>query len=307
MAKKTTSLGSFRRCFVTGSLGQKTHALVRMLMAMGVEATTADMLNTGTAITQEILRMIAASDFIAVVLGERGRDNALYEMGVARALGKPAFVILTHGALGVDVSGVYLRAIDGPERIADVADDLDRFLRNAKTPTPLVGRIAGERRLDLGWARRELSTLRSRASRGRERQLEQLVGKIFEAVGAEVLPTASEGRMQVDFVVWLDQIADQTGGPMLVECKLFRGGSGSVIKNSEASVRRLERTLADSDSSIALLVYDHDRSHTPPSLYETPQVLSFAVEDLVSALEKGGFEQELLRRRERAAFAHRSD
>lgn len=295
----------FRRCFVTGTRGPALHALIRMLEARGIEATSAEMLNPGTAITQEILRLIATSDFIAVVLTEGHRDNAVYELGVAMGQGKPAFVVLSGTAFPLDVTGVYVRAVEGLEHIGDAGEDLDRFLRNAKTPAPLVLAPTDDLPVDLGWAKAELTQLRRDKPAGREAAFERLVERIFDAAGAELLSTDSEREEQVDFVVWLDQVSAQTGGPLLVECKLFQGGSGSVIKNSEAFLRRLERTVEGTDSGLALLVYDHDRPNTPPSLYETPLVLSFAIEDLIRSLEKGALEKEVLRRRERAAFARR--
>ncbi|MHC8381086.1 hypothetical protein [Pseudomonas sp. LB3P14] len=76
-------------------------ALIRLLEERGVETTSAKLLSPGTAITQEILRLVATSDFIAVALGARGRDNAIFELSVARGQGKPAFVVLTAEAFGL--------------------------------------------------------------------------------------------------------------------------------------------------------------------------------------------------------------
>jgi hypothetical protein len=102
-------------------------------------------------------------------------------------------------------------------------------------------------------------------------------------------------------------VAFEAGGPILVECKVLRGGSGSVIKNVESYVKRLAKTVDESDASLAMLVFDHDRPHVPPSLYQTPKVLSFAVDELIDGLENGTLEAEILRRRRRAAFVRGSD
>lgn len=301
MAVETQAKNRFRRCFVIGTPGPATNALVAMLVARNIETTTAGMLKSGASITQEILRLIAAADFVAVLLDDRGSQYAYYELGVARALGKPAFVVLTEGPFGMDISGVYVRAIESLARIGDVAGDLDQFLDHAKRPAPIVEPNSETQGVGLAWARQDLARLRSGVVKGREAVFEDLVGRIFESAGAQVLPNDNETR-EVDFVVWLNEIAFETGGPVLIECKLFQGGSGSVIMNSQAFVKRLERTLATTNSDLALLIYDHDRPNTPPSLYETPRVLSFAVEEVITRLEGGTLEREILKRRERAAF-----
>jgi hypothetical protein len=299
----------FKRCFVSGPQGPETHALVKMLVERGVDVTTPWVMKVAATISQEVLGLIADSDFVACVIGPQRNDNLTYELGVARALGKPAFVVLAGASLPIDLSGIYVRAVE-PGRMTDVADDLDRFLRNAKTPPPIRSEPPTGKTVDLGWARKELATIRSSGVNARGPIFEYLVQRVFESAGAEVTPTDQPGRERrgdIDFIVWLNEVVFDAGGPILVECKVFQGGSGSVIKNAEVYVRRLAKTVNESDASLALLIFDHDRPHTPPSLYETPQVLSFAVEDLLDGLEKGTLEAEILRRRRRASFVRGSD
>lgn len=280
--------------------------MVDMLMTRGIRTTSADMLNAGSAITQEVLRTIAEVDFVAVVLGAEGHDNAMFELGVARGLAKPSFVVLMGGRLPFDFNGVYARAVDGPGRVKDAAEDLDRFLANAKTPPPIEMAAPAEPGVALDWALLELDRLRSGSVRHREAVFEDFVGRIFEAVGAQVLPNDAETR-GIDFVVWLNEVSFDTGGPVLIECKVLRGGSGSVITNAKAYVKRLEKALSASNSNLALLVYDHDRPNTPPVLYETPQVLSFAIDDVIAGLQRGTFSREVLKRRQRATTAQAAD
>jgi Restriction endonuclease len=293
----------FKRCFVSGPSGPVTAAVAEMLASRGVEVLTAASIGVGMSITQEILRMIESADFLVVVLTNRGRDSAMYELGFSRSLGKPALVFSLGEALALDLRGLYVRALDDPEQIADAADDIYRFLRNAKALPPITDVAPSASSGDLGWARKELRLLRSGERHKRGEQFEMLVARVFESAGAEVLPTGRNVADQgVDLVVWLNEIAYALGGPVLVECKILQGGSGSVIKNSEVYVKQLTRTLSKSDASLALLVFDHDRSRPPPSLFETPQVLSFSIDDLIDQLERGTFVQEISRRRHRATF-----
>jgi Restriction endonuclease len=293
-----------RRCFVSGPSGPVTTAVAGMLASRGIEVLTVGSIGVGMSITQEILRMIASADFVVAVLTSDGRDNTMYELGFSRSLGKPALVFSLGGPLAFDLQGLYVRTLDRPEQITDAADDIDRFLRNAKPTPPLMDNAPSASLGDLDWARKELLLLRSGNLHKRGEQFEKLVARVFESAGAEVLPTGLNVEDQgVDFVVWLNEIAYELGGgPVLVECKSLLGGAGSVIKNSEVYVKQLSRTLSKSNASLALLIFDHDRSKSPPSLFETAQVLSFSIDDLIEQLEKGTFEQETIRRRRRATF-----
>ena len=89
---------------------------------------------------------------------------------------------------------------------------------------------------------------------------------------------------------------------MIVECKHYGSGSGSVFANAKQTVERLEKLVGGSDARLALLVFSHDRLSPPSHVFETPRVLSFPVEELIDAIEQGTFIEEVIRRRRRAAF-----
>jgi hypothetical protein len=90
---------------------------------------------------------------------------------------------------------------------------------------------------------------------------------------------------------------------MLIECKYYGGGSGSVLANAKHNVQQLEKYVRASEARVALLVYDHDRSTPPPPSFETPQVLVFPVDQLIQALERGTLTDEILQQRRRASYA----
>jgi hypothetical protein len=298
----------FKRCFVSGPQGVETQTLTKMLVERGIDVTTPWIAKPTAMISQEILGLIAEADFMACVIGPGRNEHVMYELGVARSLGKPAFIVLAGASLPLDISGIYVHAVD-PGKIAEARDDLDRFLRNAKAPPPISAEPLSGKAVDLNWARKELTNIRSGGVNARGPIFEYLVQRIFEAAGAEVTPTdqaGQDGRGEIDFIVWLNEVVFDVGGPILVECKVLRGGSGSVIKNAEAYVHRLAKAVNETDASLALLIFDHDRPHTPPSLFETPQVLSIAIEDLLDGLEKGTLEADMLRRRRRASFVRGS-
>ena len=293
----------FRTCFVSGPAGSATAAIAGMLAARGVATLSANSIALGSSISDEILRSIAAADFVVVLLTDQGAQNAIFELGVARGMNKPALVVTSGRVLPSDLQGIVYRSLPSLDRIGEVAVDIDRFLRNAKPPPSLSADAPPVPGTDLGWAREELRALRHSDDPHRFQNFEGLVGRIFEAAGADVQATRdSQVDRGVDFVIWLNDIAYALGGPILVECKLLLGGSGSVIKNAEAYVGRLRRSLENSDASLALLVFDHHRPTAPPTTFATPNVIAIAAEKVIEGLEAGTFEQEIIRRRRRAAL-----
>lgn len=292
----------YHRCFVTGNDPDATNRLTEMVRSCGIEAASAAEMRVGKSITKEVIRLISDADFVAAVITEAPQTAVAYELGVAQGLGKPAFVIFAD-SLSIDLDNAYVVAVEDGAHLDGAVEDLDRFVRHAKRPGR-IGQDSENRTVDsLDWARKELEELRVSTSPDRYLRFERLCAKIFRATGAEVSEVGQDQMFGADLVVWLNDIAFELGGPTLVECKFYGGGVGSVLKNSEETVRRIEKVMERSDAKLALLVYDHDRRTPPPSLFETPRVLSFAVEDLIAAIENLELDNVVLKRRDRALFA----
>lgn len=293
----------FRTCFVSGPAGKATATVTNMLAERGIAALSASAISAGASLSDEILRSIAAADFVVALLTDRESENVIFELGVARGMNKPTLVFTTGSALPSDLQGLIYRSMDSLDQLEGVAVDIERFLRNAKPPPALSVEPSLTPKVDLTWARDELQALRASDQPRRLQGFESLIGRIFEAAGADVQSTGNtHDDRGVDFVVWLNDIAYALGGPILVECKMLLGGSGSVIKNAEFYVDRLRQSLAISDASLALLIFDHFRPSTPPTFFATPDVIAITAEDVIDGLEAGTFERDVIRRRRRAAF-----
>jgi hypothetical protein len=301
-----------RRCVLIAAPGSDAGAVAKLLAESGVDVTLAHDVPAPVAIGTEMLRHLAATDFVVAIWTSRASPDMAFELGVAHALGKPALVLSTGRVEPLnlpevlDLRGINVVRVPEPRRLADLAPDIDRFLRHAKAPPPIVPDApAGARSGDLSWARERLMSVRAMKGARRGFALEDLVLDVFRQAGAEVVSTSESNSVanerEADLVVWLNDVAYEVGGPILVECKIYGGGSGSVIKNLESTVKRLESLVEGSSASLALVVFDHDRPLAPPSLYETPRVLAFAVETLIDKLEQGTLAKEVLVRRQRAA------
>ena len=293
----------FKTCFLSGSAGPDTAAVARLLMGRGLDVMQPPAARPGGGLDQTLLDMISAADFLVGILGSDSPTLTLFEIGVAAGMSKP--VVLLKGRDAVVPSGLradLTLALPEAERVQDLGRDLDRFLAHSGAPRSQVGVHSAESS-DLGWAKAELANLRTLGVSHRGFGFERLVQRLFVRSGSDAeLATEGEPDIGVDLVVWQNDLAFAVGGPLLVECKIFRGGSGSVLKNAEATARRLQSLLATTDAGLALLVFDHDRPHTPSTTFRTPDVVAIFIEDLIAALENQSFAQEILKRRRRYTF-----
>ena len=295
-----------QRCFISAQSGEASAALAQAFADRGVESFRADDFVPGLPLTPELLHQLEAADFMCALVNDGGvAPNILFELGAAHVLRKPIILFTTNydrllGAL----RGVYVVRAN-IEDLPSAATEIDRFLRHAKTLPPL-GETTADRRQkpNLSWAKEELAALRGERAPNRGTRFERLVSEIFRRAGAEVVrEDQPEKAWTVDAIVWLDDVAHEIGGPIIIECKYYGGGPGDLLANTKQTVRQLEKYVKGSEARVALVVYDHDKSTPPPSLFETPQVLVFTVDQLILALERGTLANEILQHRRRASYA----
>lgn len=293
---------SFSRCFISGNDPELIARFTDMVRDRGLEAANQTAIRPGQSITNEFFRMVDEADFVLMVLGGGDRTAAAYEVGVAQGMGKPVFVVFT-GAPSLHLFNAYSVALGEDRSAFALGEELDRFLRNAPARATEGPMLQRKDTPSLEWARKELLSLRDEQSADRHLRFEALCRKVLQATGATVEAVGGGAERGVDLIVWFNDIAFELSGPTLVECKFYGGRAGSSIKNTEATVRQLEALLDHTDSRLALLLYDHDRATPPPSLFETPRVLSFALESIIDAAERAELENVILKRRQRAMFA----
>jgi hypothetical protein len=308
MAGQEIQNDSLRRCFLLAPRGAAADSVAQLLTDRGIECLRPeDLLAVGAVWSDELTRHLATADFVVAVVPSSASTQVGFELGLAYGLSKPAFVIATGGAVVPgELRGLATVRVPDLQHIADAVPDIDRFLRHAKRAR-LDERPASRRQEagNLDWARERLATLRIEAGAKRGLDLERLVADVFARTGAEVQHNAqlSAKGDGVDLLVWSDDLAYEIGGPILVDCKIYRGGVGSVAKNAEHTMRQLEEVVRRSDARLAVLVFDHDRSREMPRFNETPRVLAFPVEQLLDSVERGDLTEEVLGRRRQAAYA----
>ncbi len=293
-------------CFVSFSAASSHQAaqLTELLQTMEVETYRADVL-PGQEINREILMALRAADFVCLIVGEPSPSpNVAFEAGLAIGLGKPVLTLATGPNVPFDFAdGVQIVRVPGDD-LASAKRDIARFVRHVRPATNITVAPPIEAGA-LDWAGAELRQIRqTKAAREREGALADFVARVFEAQGSEVLREGQDegSRARIDLLVWSDPLVAEFGGPLIVECKYYGGGSGSVLVNARYAFKQLEGYVEQSSATLGLLVFDHDRA-TDLSLteQETPDALAFFVGDFLAAMVADKLGDEIRRRRARAA------
>jgi hypothetical protein len=222
-------------------------------------------------------------------------------LGWRTHLKKPTLIFTTNSdAIFDGLRGAHVLRV-APNNLEQVGHDIDRFLRYATEassietqPPPLLPSRP------LEWARDRLVNLRHEHNDDSAHAFEQLIFDLFTEVGGQAIEAKTGADRGVDLVVWMNDVAFETGGPILVESKYY-GRASNITSNAKHTIERLEKLVAGSDASLALLIFDSDRPSALARIPDTPRVLTFPIEKLLNIFVAGTFTTEVLRRRRRAA------
>ncbi len=285
-----------RRCVIIAAPGSETSALARALGDRGVDCLLAQDIAPGGEISQEILKELAATDFVVASLHGETSPGLAFELGVAHALRKPMIAFTTnYDHLLDDLLGTYV-VRKAPVASPEFADDIDRFLRHATPPPPVDRQPPSRPPADLAWARERAALLKVEGSADRGLALEQLVIELFEAAGDPIIHGKERPDRGVDLIAW----DKEAGGSLIIECKHYSGGARSTVANLKHTVEKLEHMVLNSDARMALLVLSSDHPRQPERLPETPRVSIVCIETLIDALESGNLMAKIMHRRHNA-------
>lgn len=297
------------KCFVSydSASAPSVGELKTTLRNLGVDCFDAKDVEPGKNIGGAIMASLNAADFVAVVIeGPSVSNFANFEAGVAVGLGKPLLLVTPREAfwpdLGSNVRYLWIKT----EQLQTSKRELARFLRHVRQQ-PTQPSPPPHQTVDVTSAAESLDVIRSRAAPGRERSLEAIVADLFKQLHGDVsiedeTLVGNGQNYHRDMIVWSDPLVAQFGGPMVIECKYYGGGSGSVIVNARNTLAQLSKYVENSSAALGVLVYDHDRARQisiGPG--ESAKAVAISIDDLIDAFATGAVGDELWRRRARAA------
>ena len=299
--------GCALKCFLSYGAAKQAEAdaVVTVLQELNVDTFAAHDILPGQAIAPTILGALRAADFICLVLAEEPPSaNVAFEAGLAIGLGKPVLALSRQPSIPFDVGhGIQVVRLKSRD-ISPALSDIRRFVRHIKPKIETSPKPPFPDRAAVEKARAELKSARlSSSANQRGRAVVDVVAQLFDQPGIELLQEEiTTGGGRPDFLLWSDPLVSELGGPLIVECKYYGGGSGSVLANARKALQQLATYVELSSAGLGLLVFDHDRpTNLKLSGYETPKALAFYVGDLIDTVGAGKLTDELWRRRARAA------
>src|SRR4029077_8293890 len=259
----------FKTCFISAPFGTDTSVLRGALEEKSVRWFDQTSLAPGSSWIDAIEEALAKADFVCAVLPEGQHGNIFFELGLAFARRKPILAFAGSSTLLPTeiVSLTYVRAdIKNP---AAVRSTLAAFLEHANDRPPRRPSKAPN------------APVRSEAPNKRHgspsQQMSSMTGYGLEIKAAALLQEAgfivsspTERRDQgADLAVWIDELQQSLGNPLLVEVK---GGKLSSARLRE-SAEQLRGYAAKTHARSALLVYwDSEQREYPTMVTGWPLV-----------------------------------
>ncbi|WP_196812929.1 hypothetical protein [Cupriavidus sp. WS] len=291
------------KCFISYSAESAADAaeLFAMLQELGVDAfvSAGEVANIPPQIGT--IGTVSAADCVAAVLTGGPSPWVWFELGLAIGLGKPVMFLERQANTFKDVlAGARIVRIKTDDVRASLPD-VRRFLRHVRPKGEISVPKEDANRAALKEAASAVSD-RHNVTSGRELYLVDALASLFRVADFEVLTEPkTEADERPDLIVWNDDLVAEFGGPMIVECKYYRGSTGSVFHNAQHSLKQLAGYVENSSAALGLLVFDHDRpTRFEVENYSTPNAFAVSVDGLVNTITEGTLADDLWRWRARA-------
>lgn len=287
-----------RRCFISAPFGADTSPLRAELEERQVDwVDGASAQPVGGSIVATLSSAIADADFVCGVLADdEANEGVVFELGLAVGAGKPTLVFMepnTPFPLPL-VALPYARAtLNDTEALRF---HLDAFLKNAgrtrRDPTP-AEQAATNGPTDTAAfdeARHQISQWKTDGAAPSDRELAELLAKVFESSGA-VASTARQSEHGADLAVWIDDLEANVGNPVLVEV---------VVNPSRLAVgqRHLRQIVTAGTGMLGIVVTWGELTENERfNQVSFPLILTFSAEDILRAIFDGTFVAEVRHRR----------
>jgi nucleoside 2-deoxyribosyltransferase len=222
---------------------------------------------------------IKNSDFILAVI-DNNSPSTFYEIGIAKGLGKPIFVILLkdlvlypsflHEFPYVKVDERNIDNIDFP-----LKQFTEKLPKQKKTKVKNYHNIENHELPDT-WE----SDLKKIRTSGSASELERFVSYIFKRMN--ILSKEVGADAGVDLVLWLDETETFIGNTILVEFK-FGKITNDILKNGE---KQLSNYLLSTNNKVGLLLYlDREGKKFPMGNLIDPLVIRLDLDVFLSQIK----------------------
>src|SRR4051812_11864347 len=227
MAGRKTATGTAARGktqkrtgLIAAPLGTDLTYLRQALEERGVETFRLDSMEPGQSVFDLVRGAIARADYVIAVIGEgRARENVLFELGIAKGMGREVLVFVPGGEqIPLTLSGMtYLRTDPGNRDAVEFALDQllsapgikpDMVLEGGKKTHP-IGELADRLVLQITHPDNEHPL---------ESDLIDIIAQAIRESGVSAIATENQmGDRRPDLAVWSDDLEPWIGNPLVIE------------------------------------------------------------------------------------------
>lgn len=209
-----------KTCFISAPVNVDLTVLRSVLRHKGIEAILPFEIEiTGIDFRAQIEKAIQRADlFIGVLSGRASNANVYFELGLAWAIGKR--VLLIQGReleLPSSLSGFPIVKCK-IEDSTQVSFFLDQFLNQQRAPTHHKFELSKTKPLSKR-AAQLISHLEALGPRASEQEFIKILGSVFHESGIRVMVESGPDERGYDLALWLDELENVVGNPILVNFK----------------------------------------------------------------------------------------
>jgi hypothetical protein len=292
-------------CFISAPFGYSTELLERALAERGIGTSRFSEMSPAVDVLGTLEQQIRAADlFVAVFPRGKNTETVLFEVGLARGMGRPTLLLLEQDVLlpyelvALRTASVQLQDSDSLQLVAGgILQEVEARDRKADAKRPLKRLVAA----DVTALRVSIAALRSPESAPggiQHLQVEKALAAALEAAGARVSISGRGHDHGADLAVWIDELQPVLGNPLLIELK-YGDLSEVAVATAETQLRRYLAVAKAFGGIVAYL--DTQGKRFGKTMGVWPLIFLLSLDEIANLIERGDLAPELIRRRNAAA------
>lgn len=209
------------KCYVISHPRQNIIEIIELLNEKSI-AFTHTLLDIDINPMDSIENAIKESDFVIFMFNQTTNTNQFYELGLAKGLQKPIFIIVEDNSLLPFCAERFMYVKANTDNIEAISYNLDLFLNNATKKRNIRKYQGNKIKTNKNDILPDLNTLVSNIYKENlsEKYIIETIEKILSCY--EDITVVSQNRnldKGADFALWIDEVENTLGGPILIEVK----------------------------------------------------------------------------------------
>ncbi len=285
------------RCFITASDIKDINQFRLLFQDIDVDVFDVfDMpISDINMLEDDITNKIKHCDFVIALIKEQS-PNVFFEIGIAKGLGKPIFLVANNKAcIPTNLKNfLYINTSFNDWNL--IKKSLSEWLKNTKKQTKKV-----KKSKDLASVinvvnfKEQVKNIREN---GNGQEMEKITQQIFNHLKTQIIYNKYGADKGADFAIWIEELENFIGNPFLVELK-YGDLNHNVITEVES---KLKNYIFKAEAKVGMLLYlDRDGKRFDSNFKLNPLILRFDLEDFINGVSDQGLSRFILNKRNQMA------